>query len=119
MNTDYVGSFEYDVYLNVAVPLAWAVLMKATARHHYDGRCRDSGERGVINALFNVATWNVEYEKTGDGLSTHRLHWRDCDLISKVMEQCAGDVVLRHAIEVWLRATMKALSTRSEELNGR
>ena len=71
--------FEYEVRLAVSIPLAWAELLKQCAKHHYDYKCRETGDRGVVNGLYNTA-------QGGPLESTYAVSWRDLDLVSKVAE---------------------------------
>lgn len=72
--------FEYEVRLAVSIPLAWAKLLKLAAKHHYDYKCREIGECGVVNGLYNTAV-------DSEWPSTIAVSWRDQDLITKVAEQ--------------------------------
>ena len=98
--------FEYEVKLAVSIPIAWATLLKQAAQHHYDYRCREAGDRGVVNGLYNTAV---------DGPlspSTRAVSWSDLDLVSKVAEQLehhTRDLALVRAIRGWLRETMGAI----------
>ena len=105
--------FEYDVKLAVSIPIAWATLLKQAAQHHYDYRCRESGECGVVNALYNTA-------HDGEWPSNRPVAWSDLDLVCKVAEQLhhhANDHTLIAAISTWLRETMDAIS-RQQKLCG-
>jgi hypothetical protein len=102
--------FEYQVKLAVSVPLAWATLLKQAARHHYDARCREIGERGVVNALYNTAL-------DGEFPSSYPVSFSDLDLVSKVAEQLrhhTDDQMLALAIRAWLQDTMEVLSRQRE-----
>lgn len=98
--------FEYEVKLAISIPLAWAQLLKEASKHHYDYKCREIGECGVVNALYNSA-YNGEWP------STYPVSFRDLDIIAKVAEQLhhhTKDPRLVLAIHVWLHDTMEALA---------
>ena len=102
--------FEYEVKLAVSIPLAWAMLLKEASKHHYDARCREIGERGVINALYNTAI-DSEFP------SNYPVTFGDLNLVSKVAEQLryhTDDQMLALAIRAWLQDTMEALSKQRE-----
>ena len=98
--------FEYEVKLAVSIPLAWAELLKQCSKHHYDWKCRESGECGVVNGLYNTAI---------DGPlspSTYAVSWRDLDLVSKIAEQLhhhTKDHALILTIRGWLNTTMDVI----------
>ena len=103
--------FEYEVRLAVSIPQAWAALLKQAAGQHYDDKCREAGERGVINGLYNTSIDGPL------GPSTYAVSWRDLDLTTKVAEQIehhTTDHVLVAAIRDWLRETMEAISKQRE-----
>lgn len=102
--------FEYEVRLAVAIPLPWATALREAALSHYDAKCREVGMHGVINGLFNVATWN---EKEPGSASTHPVTWRDCDTMVKVMEQSSS---YTSAIRQWLQSVTTRITDRHEEL---
>lgn len=98
--------FEYEVKLAVSIPITWAILLKQAAQHHYDYKCRESGERGVVNALYNTA-------HDGEWPSNHPVTWSDLDRVTKIAEQLehhTQDHVLVRAIRGWLRETMDAIA---------
>ena len=98
--------FGYEVSLIVSIPFAWAVLLKASSKHHYDRRCRDEGDHGVINALYNTAL-------DGEFPSTHPVTWSDLDITTKVAEQLEShttDHELIREIRKWLRESMDAIA---------
>lgn len=98
--------FEYEVRLCVSIPIAWASLLKQASKHHYDYKCRETGERGVVNALFNTA-------QGGDLQSHYPVSWSDLDLVTKVAEQLGhhtDDHELTRAICAWLRESMDAIT---------
>ena len=98
--------FEYEVRLAVAIPLAWAALLKEASKHHYDYKCRATGDHGTVNGLFNTAL-------DGEWSSTLAVTWSDLDLTTKVAEQLeyhTKDHALIGAIRTWLRATMDAIA---------
>ncbi len=98
--------FEYTVMLAVSIPLAWATLLKEASKHHYDARCREIGEQGVINALYNTA-----YD--GPWPSHHPVSFSNLNIVSKVAEQLqwhTDDHALIIAIRAWLRTTMDAIA---------
>lgn len=102
--------FEYEVRLAVSIPIAWAELLKETAKHHYDYKCREAGECGVINGLYNTA-----YD--GKYASTYAVSWRNLDLITKVCEQLpwhTKDGMLILTIRAWLQDAMEAISKQRE-----
>ena len=102
--------FEYEVRLAVSIPLAWAALLKAASKHHYDHRCNEAGRHGVINGLYNTAC-DSEYP------SNYPVTWRDLDLTTKVAEQLeyhTNDHVLVRAIRAWLRETMGAIARQRD-----
>lgn len=98
--------FTYEVRLHVSIPLAWAAMLKESAKHHYDYKCKAAGDHGVINGLYNTAC-DSEFP------STLPVTWSDLDLTAKVAEQLAyhtADRGLIRAIRAWLRETMDAIS---------
>lgn len=102
--------FEYAVRLAVSIPLAWATLLKEASKHHYDARCREIGEKGVVNALYNTAI-------DGPYPSNHPVSFGDLNLVSKVAEQIhhhTTDHMLALAIRAWLQDTMEALSKQRD-----
>ena len=103
--------FEYEVRLAVSIPLAWAELLKKCAEHHYDWKCRESGECGTVNGLYNTAI--------GGPLSSSTLavRWRDLDLVCKVLEQAphhTEDWALMLTIRGWLKGTMEAIENQRQ-----
>lgn len=121
--------FEYTVRLNVTIPLAWAKILKTTGEHHYDYKCREMAECGVVNGLYNTATLNEDPEFRVDHSSwpsTHPIAWRDCDGMMKIMEQAhyvraaSGgfkfDLVEIGNIRAWLRRTMDQIEARHAEI---
>jgi hypothetical protein len=97
--------FEYEVKLAVSIPLAWARLLKEASKHHYDYKCREIGERGVVNALYNTA-----YD--GEWPSTYPVSFKDLNITAKVAEQLhhhTNDHVLIIAIRGWINTTMDAI----------
>lgn len=113
------GDFEYEVRLNVAVPLSWAKLLKIVGERHYDYKCREVAKQGIVNALHNVALWNEDDEFRADHpeLSMHPISWRDCDLMLKILEQAryveAAEVL---GIKKWVHHTMQQIAARHEEI---
>ena len=108
MSTPLQYGFEYEVKLAVSIPIAWARVLKDAATHHYDYKCRESGERGVVNALYNTAH---------DGLwpSNYPVSWSDLDRVLKVAEQLrlhTKDHELIFAINKWLHETMDAIAAQ-------
>lgn len=98
--------FEYEVRLAVSIPIAWATLLKQAAEHHYDYKCRECGDRGVINALYNTAC-------DGEYPSSYPVTFSDLDLVSKVAEELhchTADYMLARTIRAWLQDTMDALA---------
>lgn len=98
--------FEYEVRLAVSIPIAWAILLKASSQHHYDYKCRASGDHGTINGLYNTAC-------DGEWPSTLAVSWSDLDLTTKVAEQLehhTTDHTLVCEIRTWLRETIAAIS---------
>lgn len=116
MSESLIGEFEYEVRLNVVIPLTWATALKAIAKHHYDYKCKEAGDCGVINGLFNCATWSA---KEGEVPSYMPVSWRDLDLMTKVMEQAHyhKDVApIEEKINVWLKKTKEAIVTRHADI---
>ena len=102
--------FEYEVRLAVSIPLAWAQLLKEASKHHYDYKCRETGDCGKVNALYNTAF-------DGEWPSTCAVSFSDLNLVSKVAEQLHhhpedGLLVLR--IRAWLQDTMDTISKQWE-----
>jgi hypothetical protein len=98
--------FTYEVSLYVSIPLAWATLLKLVAKHHYDYKCRETGDHGTVNGLFNTAL-------DSECPSVSAVSWRDLDLVTKVAEQLehhTNDHVLIHTIRMWLRETMDSIA---------
>lgn len=114
--------FEYRVRLGVAIPLAWARVLKTTGAHHYDHVCREISECGVVNGLYNTATFNEDpaFKATDSWPSTHPVAWRDCDFMMKIMEQAhyEFDLVVIGEIRGWLRRTMDRIEARHREIAG-
>jgi hypothetical protein len=105
-STPILRGFRYEVGLYVSIPLAWATLLKAASKHHYDLRCNEAGQHGVINGLFNTAC-DSEYP------SVYPVTWSDLDLTTKVAEQLeyhTSDHALIRAIRAWLRTTMDTIA---------
>jgi hypothetical protein len=97
--------FRYEVSLYVSLPLAWATLLKAAAKHHYDYKCREAGDHGVINGLFNTAH-DSEFP------SCYPVTFSDLNLTTKVAEQLeyhTNNRALILDIRAWLRQTMDAI----------
>jgi hypothetical protein len=104
-DTPIQRGFEYEVRMAVSIPLAWATLLKQSAEHHYDYKCREAGKSGVVKGLFNTA-------RGGEFPSTYAVSWSNLDLITKVAEQLhhhTKDQALILAIRGWLRTTMDAI----------
>ena len=98
--------FTYEVRLYVSISLAWATVLKAASKHHYDLRCNEAGHHGVINGLFNTAC-------DSEWPSVYPVTWSDLDLTTKVCEQLeyhTTDHELVRAIRAWLRKTMDAIA---------
>ena len=98
--------FEYEVRLAVSIPRAWATLLKESSKHHYDYKCRATGDHGTVNGLYNTAC-------DGEWASTLAVSWSDLDLTTKVAEQLeyhTTDHQLIRTIRAWLRATMDAIT---------
>jgi hypothetical protein len=98
--------FRYEVSLYVSIPIAWATLLKESAKHHYDGRCKDAGHHGVINGLYNTA-------QGSEWAHVFPVTWSDLDLTTKVAEQLeyhTTDHALIRTIRTWLRETMDAIA---------
>lgn len=113
--------FEYTVRLNVAIPLAWAQVLKTTGSRHYDYQCREMSTCGVVNGLYNVASFNEDSDfKATSSLwpATHPIAWDDCDGMMKIMEQahCEFDLVVIGDIRAWLRRTMDRIEARRHDL---
>ena len=117
--------FEYEVRIAVSIPVAWAELLKEAAKHHYDYKCRESGERGVVNALYNTAQGGPfmrmrqedrAADETDEDLLVgihHPVSFSDLNLVSKVAEQLryhTEDHTLALTICAWMFDTMEALS---------
>lgn len=102
--------FEYTVRIAVSIPIAWATLLKEASKHHYDARCREIGEQGVVNGLYNTA-----YD--GQWPSNYPVSFSDLNIVSKVAEQLhwhTKDSALMFAIHTWLDETMSALSSQRD-----
>lgn len=98
--------FEYTVRIAVSIPIAWAKLLKEAAEHHYDYKCREIGERGIVNSLYNTAF-------DGEFPSNYPVSFSDLNFVSKIAEQLhyhTEDRALALTIRAWLRDTMEALS---------
>lgn len=98
--------FEYEVRIAVKIPLVWAELLKLAAKHHYDYKCRESGERGVVNALYNTA-------QGGTFECSRAVSWSDLDLVMKVAEQLryhTKDFALIGTINKWIHETLGAIA---------
>ena len=106
VSTPIRRGFTYEVRLHVSIPIAWAVVLKDSAKHHYDYKCKAAGDHGVINGLYNTA-------RDGEFPSSIPVTWSDLDLTTKVAEQLAyhtADHGLIRAIRAWLRETMGEIS---------
>ena len=106
--------FEYEVRLAVSLPIAWTKYLKRVAAGHYDYKCREAGEAGVINGLHNTA-------HDGEFPSTYSVSWRDLDLIAKVMEQASyydAGFLLINPINQWVRAAKDKITARHDEISG-
>lgn len=104
------SGFEYEVRLAVSIPLAWATLLKQAAKHHYDARCREVGDRGVVNALYNTA-------HDGEWPSTYAVSFSDLNITAKVAEQLqrhTDDHLLTLTIRAWLHDAMEAIAKQRE-----
>ena len=102
--------FEYEVRLAVSIPRAWATLLKEASKHHYDYKCRATGDHGTVNGLFNTAL-------DSEWPSTLAVTWSDLDLTTKVAEQLeyhTTDQDLIRAIRRWLRETMNAIEAQRQ-----
>jgi len=102
--------FEYTVKLAVSIPLAWADLLKLAAKHHYDWKCREAGECGVVNGLYNTA-------QGGPLESTYAMTARELGLVGKVAEQIhhhTKDHMLVLRIRAWLQDTSEAIEKQWE-----
>jgi hypothetical protein len=110
------GDFEYMVRLGVAIPLAWARVLKTTGAHHYDHKCREMSECGVVNGLHNVATFNED--PAFEGFSFLPVTWSDCDGMMKILEQAhyKFDPAVIVDIRAWLRRTMDRIEARHREI---
>jgi hypothetical protein len=100
--------FEYEVRLAVSIPLAWAALLKEASKHHYDYKCRATGDHGTVNGLFNTAC-------DGEWASTLAVSWSDLDLTTKVAEQLeyhTTDHAMIREIRAWLRTTKDAITSQ-------
>lgn len=98
--------FEYEVRLAVSIPLAWASLLKECSKHHYDYKCRATGDHGTVNGLYNTAL-------DGGWPSTLAVTWSDLDLTTKVAEQLERhtiDHAMIREIRAWLFDTMATIS---------
>lgn len=105
-STPIQRGFKYEVSLYVAIPLAWATLLKAASKHHYDLRCNEAGHHGVINGLYNTALGS-------EWASVYPVTWSDLDLTTKIAEQLeyhTTDHTLIRAIRAWLRQTMDTIA---------
>ena len=105
--------FEYEVRLAVSIPRVWATLLKTASKHHYDYKCRETGDHGTINGLYNTAL-DGSSELSG---STVAVSWRDLDLTTKVAEQLehhTTDHTLIREIRAWLRTTMAAIARQRD-----
>lgn len=112
MTDPVLDEFRYHVRREVAIPLEWAKLLKETAAHHYDHKCRAAGVGGVVNGLFNHATWN-ENKIARDRIGFSPVSWGDCDLMLKILEQVDHDQeTVAAAVRVFLRRTMMEISDR-------
>ena len=102
--------FEYEVKLAVSIPMAWAELLKQAAKHHYDYKCRESGDRGAVNGLYNTS-------QGGPLQSNRAVTFSDLDLVSKVAEQLhhhTKDRMLVLTIRAWLQDSLEAISKQRE-----
>lgn len=122
--------FEYTVRIGVSIPLAWTKVLKTVGAHHYDYKCREMAECGVVNGLYNIALLNEDPEYRVDNdrwPQTHPIAWRDCDGMMKIMEQAhyhrsstggyEFDLVVIGNIRAWLRHTMERIEARHAEID--
>jgi hypothetical protein len=104
--------YEYVVKIAVRISHVWATYLKTLAAAHYDYKCREAGNCGVINGLYNVS--DPEYP------STLALRFDDADLITKVLEQSHyHDAVPIHeavAMREFFRGVMDKIRARHETL---
>ena len=107
--------YEYRVRLAVSIPSAWAELLRDVALHHYDLRCRESAQAGVVNGLRNTAC-DSEYP------SSYPVAWRDLDLLAKIMEQARYRATSEQGqayvaeINAWICQVKRWLIEREEAL---
>jgi hypothetical protein len=107
--------YEYRVRLAVSISSAWAELLRDIALHHYDLRCRESAQAGVVNGLRNTAC-------DSEHPSSYPVAWRDLDLLTKIMEQArfrtASEQEQARAAEIiaWICQAKKWLLEREEAL---
>lgn len=108
-----IASFAYEVFVELAIPIEWAKLIKHVGEHHYDYLCKEVSRAGVINGIYNVATWNDE--ETSDKVTTIKVSWRDCDTILKVMEQArwsSDNFYMIDAINTFFKKCMDLIRDR-------
>lgn len=114
-STPIVSGFEYEVRLAISLPIAWTTLLKQVGAAHYDYKCREAAECGVINGLHNTAC-------DGEFPSNHPVSLRDIHLIMEVLERAPlvdpPAIALAVEIRFFLWTHMKAIEKRSVELRG-
>ena len=113
--------FEYVVRLAVAIPLAWATVLKAAGEQHYDRKCRAMAEHGVVSVLYNIAVFNEDSENLADRgswPSTCPIDESDCDGMLKILEQTSTvDSAVAGEIRAWLGRAMEQIVARHREIS--
>lgn len=108
-----IGAFDYSVRVEISIPLSWAKILKTSAAHHYDYKCREAGESGVINGLYNVAMWNND---PATKTTNHVVGWRECDTMQKVMEGAIGGEQEIRELNEFLNEVRTRCHVRLEEI---
>jgi hypothetical protein len=108
--------FEYIVCIGVLLTVEEAKLLKLVASSHYDSTIRHAAVQGVINGLFNTATWAAEdaaAKERGEDPSPpalgHPCTARDLDTCIKALE------MVNNMLDIGAGAAAAALTTQLRE----
>lgn len=114
-------AFEYTVRINVLLTVEEATLLKTIAAAHYDWRVKQAAEAGVINGLFNTATWAAEHPSDHEAQIGHPCANRDIQTCIKALEMAhahgLGDAGAVLSDLFWM--VLNKIDTEAERLNTR
>lgn len=122
-----LGGFEYEVSIQIWLPLPHAELLRTTALHHYDYIVRESADRGAINGLRNRALARADDVRDGtlyeNEVYAFPLRFGDLDIAMKAMEGCRPqtdvEAAMAYQIRAALRDGMAKIIARGNKLAGR